>query len=98
MIAARSLVNIINIHTEAAHVGKLDPSWPQLVRIMSCGQLLILCCARGEIHTLEASDLFIRLIALLEAHVEFWPAVRDAITGYRHAALRFGMSILASWG
>jgi len=92
MILARSLVNIINIHTESAQAGKLDPSWPQLIRIMTCGQLLVLCCARGELHTLEATATFTRLIALLGAHMDFWPAVQDAITGFRHAALRFGTS------
>jgi hypothetical protein len=93
MVLARSLVNIINNHTESAQAGKLDPSWPQLIRIMTCGQLLVLCCARGELHTLEATAMFTRLIALLEAHMAFWPAVQDAITGFRHAALRFGTSI-----
>jgi hypothetical protein len=92
MVLARSLVNIINNHTESAQAGKLDPSWPQLIRIMTCGQLLVLCCARGELHTLEATAMFTRLIALLEAHMAFWPAVQDAITGFRHAALRFGTS------
>jgi hypothetical protein len=92
MVLARSLVNIINIHTESAQVGKLDPSWPQLIRIMTCGQLLVLCCARGELHTLEATAMFNRLIALLGAHKTYWPAVQDAITGFRHAALRFGTS------
>jgi hypothetical protein len=92
MIVARSLVNIINIHTEAAQAGQLDPSWPQLIRIMTCGQLLVLCCARGELHSLEAAAMFSRLIALLGAHDTFWPAVHDAITGFRHAALRFGRS------
>ena len=92
MVLARSLVNIINIHTESAQAGKLDPSWPQLIRIMTCGQLLVLCCARGELHTLEATAMFARLIALLGAHMAFWPAVQDAITGFRHAALRFGTS------
>lgn len=92
MILARSVVNIINIHTEAAEAGKLGPSWPQLIRIMTCGQLLVLCCARGELHTLEATAMFVRLLALLGAHTNFWPAVHDAITGFRLAALRFGMS------
>jgi hypothetical protein len=92
MILARSLVNIINNHTESAQAGKLDPSWPQLIRIMTCGQLLVLCCARGELHTFEATAMFTRLVALLDAHMAFWPAVQDAITGFRHAALRFGTS------
>jgi hypothetical protein len=90
MILARSLVNIINIHTEAAQAGRLDPSWPQLIRIMTCGQLLVLCCARGELHTLETTAMFSRLVALLGAHITFWPSVQDAITGFRLAALRFG--------
>jgi len=92
MILARSLVNIVNIHTESAQAGKLNPSWPQLIRIMTCGQLLVLCCARGELHTLEAAAMFTRLIALLGAHRAYWPSVQDAITGFRHAALRFGTS------
>jgi hypothetical protein len=90
MIVARSLVNILNTHMEAAHAGKLDPSWPQLIRIMTCGQLLIFCSARGELHTFEASSLFSKLVVLLEAHTTFWPTIQDAILGFRLAAARFG--------
>ena len=92
MTLARSLVNILNTHMEAAHAGKLDPSWPQLIRIMTCGQLLILCSARGEMHSSEAGDMFGKLVALLEAHTGFWPTIQDAILGFRLAAARFGTS------
>lgn len=86
----RSLVNIINIHTEASLCGKLDPSWPQLVRIVTCGQLLVLSCARGEMHTLEATTTFERLIALLQAHVAFWSTAKDLVIGFSQAASRLG--------
>jgi hypothetical protein len=91
--SARSVTSILAIHTEAAQIGKLDPSWPQLKRIITCGQVLVLCCARGEVQQLEGVDLFTKLIALLEAHVEFWPVVREAIEGYRLAAGKLGKYI-----
>lgn len=90
MYATRSAINILNTHSEAALMGKLDPSWPQLKRIITCGQVLIICCARGEIQAMEGVDLFLRLIALLEAHLEFWPIAAEAILGYRDAAARLG--------
>lgn len=93
MYATRSAINILNTHSEAASMGKLDPSWPQLKRIITCGQVLVLCCAKGEIHSMEGVALFIRLIALLEAHVEFWPVAAEAILGYREAATRLGGSV-----
>lgn len=92
--SARSVISILNIHTEAAFIGKLDPSWPQLKRIITCGQVLVLCCARGEVQQLEGADLFTKLIALLEAHVEFWPVVYGAIEGYRQAAGKLGEYIM----
>lgn len=89
---SRSLASILNIHTDAASIGKLDPSWPQLKRITVCGQILVLCCSRGEIHRLEGADLFQKLIALLQAHVDFWPTAAEAIRAYRAAAAKLGTS------
>jgi hypothetical protein len=94
MYATRSAINILNTHSEAALMGKLDPSWPQLKRIITCGQVLVICCARGEIQAMEGVDLFLRLIALLEAHLDFWPIAAEAILAYRDAASRLGESIL----
>jgi hypothetical protein len=88
----RSCSNIIHIHTELSHMGKLDPSWPQLKRIITCGQVLIMCCARGEIHALESAGIFSRLIDLLDSHATLWPSAADAATAYKRAAKVLGMS------
>jgi hypothetical protein len=93
----RSAINILNTHSEAAFMGKLDPSWPQLKRIITCGEILVLCCARGEIHPMEGESLFLKLVALLEAHIEFWPSVSEAIKGYRDAAAHLGKSDGRAW-
>lgn len=71
-------------------MGKLDPSWPQLKRIITCGQVLIICCARGEIHALESAGIFSRLIDLLEGHMSFWPIATDAVAAYKRAAKSLG--------
>ena len=73
-------------------MGKLDPSWPQLKRIITCGQVLIMCCARGEIHALESAGIFSRLIDLLDSHATLWPSAADAATAYKRAAKVLGMS------
>jgi hypothetical protein len=73
-------------------MGKLDPSWPQLKRIITCGQVLIMCCARGEIHALESAAIFSRLIDLLDSHATLWPSAADAATAYKRAAKVLGMS------
>lgn len=73
-------------------MGKLDPSWPQLKRIITCGQVLIICCAKGEIHALESAGVFSRLIDLLEGHVSLWPIAGEAVTGFRRAAKSLGGS------
>lgn len=90
----RSASNIIHIHSELAHMGKLDPSWPQLKRIITCGQVLIICCARGEIHALESAGVFSRLIDLLEGHMTLWPSAGEAVTGFKRAAKALGRSPL----
>jgi hypothetical protein len=88
----RSCSNIIHIHTELSHMGKLDPSWPQLKRIITCGQVLVMCCARGEIHALESAGILSRLIDLLESHTTMWPNAADAVVAYKRAAKALGES------
>lgn len=88
----RSCSNIIHIHTELSHMGKLDPSWPQLKRIITCGQVLIICCARGEIHALESAGIFSRLFDLLEGHIALWPSASESLGAYKRAAKVLGKS------
>jgi hypothetical protein len=73
-------------------MGKLDPSWPQLKRIITCGQALVICCARGEIHALESAGIFSRLIDLLDSHTTLWPSAAEASAGYKRAAKALGKS------
>jgi hypothetical protein len=73
-------------------MGKLDPSWPQLKRIITCGQVLVICCARGEIHALESAGIFSRLIDLLDSHTTLWPSAAEASAGYKRAAKALGKS------
>lgn len=74
-------------------MGMLDPSWLQLKRVLTCGQVLILCCARREVHQLEAVDLFHKLVTLIEAHVEFWPVAAQAVAAYKTAAACLGVHL-----
>lgn len=74
-------------------MGKLDPSWPQLKRIITCGQVLIICCVKGEIHALESAGVFSRLIDLLEGHMSLWPIAGEAVMGFKRAAKTLGQSL-----
>lgn len=90
MYVLRSVTHILHIHSEAATFGKLDPSWLQLKRILTCGQVLVLCCHHGEVPGLEATSLFGKLLSLIHAHIDFWPVALQAEQGYRDAAARLG--------
>lgn len=90
MYVLRSATQILHIHSEAAPMGRLDPSWPQLKRVLTCGQILVLCCARGEVPALEAADLFQKLCHLIRVHADFWPMASRADQAYRDAATRLG--------
>lgn len=87
---SRAASHIIHLYTELNSFGRLDPSWPQLKRIDTCGQILILSCSKGELHPLEAQTLFEKLVKLLEAHVETWPDAADTAHGFVKAVRALG--------
>ena len=90
---SRAASHIIHLYTELNSFGRLDPSWPQLKRIDTCGQILILCCSKGDLHPLEAQNLFEKLVKLLETHVETWPDAADTAHGFVKAVRALGQCI-----
>ncbi|ORY27117.1 hypothetical protein BCR39DRAFT_589368 [Naematelia encephala] len=81
----RAVSQILNCYTELHNLKQLNTSWPQLQRISTCGQILILCMAAGELHKLEAENLFNMLLCLIAEHRPAWPEAEMLLEGFRHA-------------
>lgn len=90
MCLLRSSSNILDLYSELSDIGTLNPSWPQMKRIVICGQVLVLCCSRGEAHAKESAPLFERLLDLLDKHRSVWPSAEQSVTGFYQAANSLG--------
>ncbi|OXG97133.1 hypothetical protein C345_02414 [Cryptococcus neoformans A2-102-5] len=55
---ARAITQILHIYARLIAIKQLNPSWPQIQRLVVCGQLLILCHESGELRSYEAQTLF----------------------------------------
>lgn len=89
---ARAVTQIFYAYSDLVSARQLKPSWPQLHRLVICGQLLILCHDAGELHRREAEILFQLLIDLLAQHQGLWPIASQLIGGFCAAASSFGES------
>ncbi|ORX37997.1 hypothetical protein BD324DRAFT_413359 [Kockovaella imperatae] len=67
-IVARSASTVLRVYWDLTLIGKLEPCWPQLRRITTCIQLVILTCAEGHLHPTEARDLLSIGIDLVRKH------------------------------
>lgn len=86
----RAVSQIFQSYSDLVAIGNLNPSWPQLQRLVVCGQLLILCHEAGELHRREATLLFQMLLEFLEKHLDTWPTCAELILGYQAVAKAFG--------
>ncbi|KIR99758.1 hypothetical protein L804_02390 [Cryptococcus deuterogattii 2001/935-1] len=89
---ARAVTQILHIYAELIAIKQLNPSWPQIQRLVVCGQLLILCYESGELRGYEAQTLFGMVVDLLDKHAPTWPVCEGLAEGFQKAARAFGGS------
>jgi hypothetical protein len=90
---ARSVSRILYTYVDLAAANNLNPSWPQLQRLVICGQILIMCHAAGELQKRESRVLFRMLVDILRKHEDTWPVCSELVNGYSAAAHVFGAYI-----
>lgn len=88
----RAVEQIMYSYSDLISVNQLNPSWPQVQRLVICGQLLILAHDAGELHRREARTLFQLLHDLLLKHQDTWPICAELIIGFKAVARVFGES------
>jgi hypothetical protein len=91
-VILRCLSRIFHVYYDIVEIQELNPSWPQVARLVVCGQLLILASHAEELHRREAEHLFKDLIHLLELHRHAWPSCQQLTLGIRAAA-----RVLSEW-
>ena len=67
-ILARCASQIIRIYHDLFILGRLDPNWIQLQRIITCGHVIVITCSEGHIQPAEAMDLLSFGIEMVRAH------------------------------
>jgi hypothetical protein len=66
-------VHILRIYAELGAVDKLYPAWPQLQRVATCCQILLLATEQGQLHPAESAELVMLGIHTIRSHAFFWP-------------------------
>ena len=84
-IVMASVGHILSIYTTLDELSSLNPSWPQLRRIITCGQLLILCQDEGAVPLSDFLRLAQLTFALLEKHAELWPVAGEVLASLKLA-------------
>lgn len=87
---ARAVTQTLYTYAELIATHQLHPSWPQVQRLVVCGQLLILCHEAGEFHVHEAPKLFQMLVDALDKHEPTWPVCGELAAGFGAAARVYG--------
>ncbi|XAO24862.1 hypothetical protein I312_103671 [Cryptococcus bacillisporus CA1280] len=89
----RAVTQILHIYAELIAIKQLNPSWPQIQRLVVCGQLLILCYESGELRSYEAQTLFGMVVDLLDKHAPAWPVCEGLAEGFQKAARAFDLQV-----
>ncbi|AFR98228.2 hypothetical protein C343_06203 [Cryptococcus neoformans C23] len=90
---ARAITQILHIYPELVAIRQLNPSWPQIQRLVVCGQLLILCYESGELRRCESQTLFGMVVDLLDKHALTWPICAGLAEGFQRAARAFDLQV-----
>lgn len=86
----RSVSQILYTYVDLATCQQLNPSWPQVQRLVVCGQLLVLCHEAGELQSRESRTLFVMLVDMLRRHEDTWSMCGQLAQGFTAAAQAFG--------
>ncbi|GMK58681.1 hypothetical protein CspeluHIS016_0601230 [Cutaneotrichosporon spelunceum] len=89
----RAVEQIMYSYSDLISVNQLNPSWPQVQRLVVCGQLLILAHDAGELHRREAQTLFQLLHDLLLKHQDTWPICAELIIGFQAVTREFDLEV-----
>ncbi|KAL1412130.1 hypothetical protein Q8F55_003131 [Vanrija albida] len=92
-IVARSLSRILHTYASLAATNLFHPCWAQLRRIVTCGQLLILCTTARELGRSEAEELFAVFLALLREHVGKFDFIPEYIAAFEAVGAFVGLSV-----
>ena len=93
---ARAAGHILWIYHRLASVARYQPSWPQLRRIVTCGQILILSWTLGDAQHAETKTLYEMFQRLLRIHMDRWPISRELGTAFSSVATLNGRCVRQS--
>lgn len=82
-ILARSVTHIIQSYAASIAIQRFTASWPDLRRIVTCGQLAVLLYDRGELIKPELETLFQTTFSLLSEIRPLCPMAEDATNSFR---------------
>lgn len=91
-IVARSLSRILHQYASLAANKLFHPCYAQLRRIITCGQLLVLCHTARELGRHEAEELFAVFLALVKEHIGHFDFVPDLVHSFENVGAFLGES------
>lgn len=93
-IVARSVARILNTYATISNSTLFHPCYAQLRRIVTCGQLLVLCHTARELSRSEAEELFAMFLALLREHMGAFDFMPDLIARFESVGVFLGESVV----
>lgn len=82
-ILARSVSHILQSYAASTSIQRFTASWPDLRRIVTCGQLAVLLYDQGELIKPELENLFHTMFGLLHEIRPLCPMAADATNSFR---------------
>lgn len=82
-ILARSVTHIVQSYAASIAIQRFTASWPDLRRIVTCGQLAVLLYDQGELIKPELETLFQTMFNLLSEIRPLCPMAADATNSFR---------------
>ncbi|BEJ13893.1 hypothetical protein CspHIS471_0310670 [Cutaneotrichosporon sp. HIS471] len=95
-IVARSLSRILHTYASLAATDLFHPCYAQLRRIVTCGQLLVLCHTARELGRHEAEELFAVFLGLVKEHRGKFDFIPRLIASFESVGELLGLVIPAA--
>jgi hypothetical protein len=83
----------LQTYASLAAANLFHPCYAQLRRIVTCGQLLVLCHTACELGRREAEELFGVFLALVREHVGMFEYVTELITSFEAVGAFLGLAM-----